>query len=276
MKINDTFSRNGHIVVGTNVYALRFSLFLPLTLMAAFCLSAAGQQADRAVETEQIKKAVGIIAAGKKPNVEIVTRDLREIGGKIIAVYEDTFVIDPKHPKKRSITIVSIGNAPSDRKPPVTIKYRDVLQIDGKGATLSFVPDPKLTPFSEWNSIPMVGVGAMLQVQTKDGKKTHGVFTTWSDDGIRLMQGNAQKEIAKDNIVRIYQLAGDLDGLAAKLFGGGQRGVEVAEGFLPIMDAAARATPFGLAVGAAIGVGTAGVMHVLPKGGVKRVLLYSI
>ena len=115
----------------------------------------------------------------------------------------------------------------------------------------------------------------MLQIHTRDGKKTHGVFTTWSEDGIMLMQGNAQAEVARQDIVRIYQLAGDLDRLRAKLFSGGRRGAEVAESILPIMDAAARAHPLGLAIGAAIGVGTAAIMHVLPKGGIKRVLVYA-
>lgn len=238
-------------------------------------IGVAGQSDARRSEADTVKKAVGIIAAAKKPNVEIVTRDLRELKGKIIGVYEDTFVVDPKQPKKRGITIISIGNVPNNRKPPITIKYRDVIQIEGNGAVLSVVPDPKLTPFSAWDNIPLVGVGAMLQVHTRDGEKRHGVFTTWSDEGITLMQGNTQKEIEKDDIVRIYQLAGDLDGLKSKLFGGGRRGAEVAEEILPIMDAAARAHPLGLALGAAIGVGTAAVMHVLPKGGVKRVLVYA-
>ena len=201
------------------------------------------QSDTRPGEADAVKKAVGIIAAAEKPNVEIVTRDLRELEGRIIGVYEDTFVVDPKQPKKRGITIISIGTVPNNRKPSVTIKYRDVLQIEGKRAVISVVPDPKLTPFSAWDNIPSVGVGAMLQVLRKDGRKTHGVFTTWSDNGIRLMQGNDQAEIPRHEIVRIYQLAGDLDGLAAKLFGGGRRGAEVAEDILPIMDATARAHP---------------------------------
>jgi hypothetical protein len=251
-------------------------LFIYVMLFSSLCRSTAAQQPDGSGRNEQIKQAVGIIAVAKKPNVEIVTRDLRELQGKIVGVYKDDFVIEVKQPKKRSITIIKIGNVPSNSKPPVTIKYRDVLQIEGKGALLSFVPDPKLTPYSEWNAIPAVGVGAMLQVHTKDGKKTHGVFTTWANDRLRLMQGNAQTEIQKEEIVRIYQLAGDLDGLASKLFGGGRRGAEVADSILPILDAAARANPLGLALGAAIGVGAVAVMHVLPKGGVKRVLVYAL
>jgi hypothetical protein len=246
---------------------------LYIAIIALSRLATFGQDTTR--EADGIKKAVGLIASAKKTKVEIITRDLRNLEGKIIGVYEDDFVIEAKQPKKRSITIISIGNVPSNRKPLVTIKYRDVLQIEGKGAVLSFVPDPKLTPYSEWNAIPTVGVGAMLQVHTKDGKKTHGVFTTWAYDRLRLMRGNAQTEIQKEEIVRIYQLTGDLDGLAAKLFGGGRRGAEVADSILPILDAAARANPLGLALGAAIGVGAVAVMHVLPKGGVKRVLLYA-
>lgn len=246
-----------------------------VALIAFVGAGIAAQTANTSHEADAIKKAVGIIAAAKKPSVDIVLRDLREIDGKIIGVYEDTFVVELKQPKKRGITIVTIGNVPNNRKRPVTIKYRDVLQIEGKGAVLSLVPDPKLTPYSEWNAIPTIGVGAMLQVHTRDGKKTHGVFTTWSDNGIKLMQGNTQTEIARQEIARIYQLAGNLDGLAAKLFGGGRKGAEVADSILPIMDAAARAHPFGLAIGAAIGIGAVAIMHVLPKGGIKRVLIFA-
>lgn len=246
-----------------------------VTMITFFCTGLSAQTATRSEEAEGIKKAVGIIAAGKKPNVEIVLRDLREFEGRIIGVYDDSFRVDPKQPRKTSITIISIGNVPNNRKPPVTIKYRDVLQVEGKGMVLSVVPDPKSATFAGWQDIPTAGIGAMLQVHTKDGKKTHGVFTTWSDDKLTLMQGNAQTEIEKKEVTRIYQLAGNLDGLRAKLFGGGRRGAEVADSILPIMDAMARANPFALMIGAAIGVATVALMHVLPKGGIKRVLLYA-
>jgi hypothetical protein len=140
-------------------------------LIAAFSLTARAQTAVRTTEADEIKKAVEMIAADKKPKAEIVLRDLIEIEGKILRVDDDSFVLEPKEKNDRlsiRIKVISIGNYPKKR---VNIKYTDVLQIVGKQATRSFVPDPKLTSYSEWNSLASIGVGALLQVHTMDGKK---------------------------------------------------------------------------------------------------------
>lgn len=249
------------------------NFFFCFLLIAAFCLTVAAQTANRSSEADAIKKAVGVITTVKKPHVDIVLRDLREIEGKIVRVYDDSFAIEIKQPNKRGITVVTVGTIPSNKK-LVTIKYRDVLQIEGKGAVLSFVPDPKLTPYSEWNSIPSVGVGTLLQVHTKDGERTNGVFTTWGVDRITLTQGNSQTEIARNDVVRIYQLAGDTASSSEKLFRRGQKGVEIADAAVRILYGAATFNPVAGAIGIAMGVQS--VMHVLPKGGIKRVLLFAV
>jgi hypothetical protein len=114
----------------------------------------------------------------------------------------------------------------------------------------------------------------MLQVHTKDGERTNGVFTTWADDRITLTQNNDQTEIVRGDIVRIYQLAGDTASLPAKLVRRGEKGVEIADAALRIMTGAALYDPVQVAIGGAIAVRT--VMHVLPKGGVKRVLVFAV
>jgi hypothetical protein len=216
-----------------------------------------------------------MIAADKKPQAEIVLRDLIEIEGKILRVDDDSFVLEPK--KKNDglsirIKVISIGNYPKKR---VNIKYTDVLQIVGKQATRSFVPDPKLTSYSEWNSLASIGVGALLQVHTMDGKKIHGVSTTWSDNGIRLMRGNTETEISKDDIVRVYQLAGDTKIMATKIFKEGRKIGTVADAVLRIMSAAVYFGPAAVIGVAAAGAAAVVLMYVLPKGGIKRVLLYA-
>src|SRR5687768_6314542 len=109
---------------------MKFLLFA--SLLATFCLTATAQTASRTDEAEAIKEVVGILAA-KKLKVDVVLRDLREVEGKVIGVYDDSFIIELKQKKKRGITMVSIGNRRTNWKPPMTIKYRDVLQIQGKG-----------------------------------------------------------------------------------------------------------------------------------------------
>jgi hypothetical protein len=213
-------------------------------------------RADRAEDADRIKQAVGIIAAAKKPDVKFVLRDLRELRGKIVGVYEDRFAVDLKGPKN----VITIGKV--RKNPPMHVKYSDVLQIEGKGALLSVVPDPQRTPYSEWNAVRTVGVGSRLQVITTDGNQSRGMFMTLADDRITLLRGNTQTEIAKSEIRRIYQVAGDGKGFF--------------EEALPIKDAVGCAiNPFCLATVVPIVLGAAAIMHVLPKSGVKRVLIFA-
>jgi hypothetical protein len=116
----------------------------------------------------------------------------------------------------------------------------------------------------------------MLQVHTRNGKKTHGVFTTWADDRIRLMQGNTQVEVARSEIVRIFHLAGDTEPWTAKVAKGSRRVGDMTSLVWPIVYLAMYAQLPGVAIGA-LAAGVAGVilMYVLPKGGVKGVLLFA-
>jgi hypothetical protein len=251
---------------------------LYLTLVALLSVGISAQTLSKSDEAAAMKKAVRmIIAAKKKPNVDVVLRDLRELEGKIVAVYDDSFVVKFKEKHDRGIPIITVGNVPRHRKPPMMIKYGDVLQIRGKDVVLSFVPDPKLTNYSEWNAISTVGVGALLQIHTHDGKKENGVLTTWTDDRIKLMQGNTEIKIARNDIVRVYQLAGDARTMTQKVSDVGRKVGTIADALLvlvPFTIYAALVHPaLGIGVAAATAAGI--VMYVLPKDGVKRVLLYA-
>jgi len=250
---------------------------LCITLIALLCVGISAQTASRTDEADTMKRAVDFITASKKrPSVDIVLRDMREINGKIVRVYDDSFAVEFKEYSRHITKVVIIGSVHYNPKPQILIRYSDVLQIEGKGVVLSFVPDPKLTPYSEWDAIHELGAGALLQVHTKDGKKVHGVFATSAGDRINLIQGNKQTEIARDDIVRIYQLAGNVDSLGTKLFGGGRRGRETKRDVMEIMDALVRVFPFGLPAAILVGITAITIMHVLPKRGVKRVLVFAI
>lgn len=235
-------------------------LLAPLTLFA--------QRSDRSLQEAQVKAAVGIIAATKRAHAEVILRDLREIEGKVINVYDDSFVIRPKRRKTPSLGVQRAGI--------YTIRYSDVLQLEGKDVAISFVPDPASSPYAGWHEVKAVGTGEFVQLYLKDGRRAHGVMLKATDDSVSIMSGNKKAELERSNIARVYRVTGDTSTMLSRLTKGGERGAEIADILLPIMDAAARAALPGLALGAGIGVATVILIYMLPKGGTKRVLVYAL
>ena len=244
-----------------------------LLIFIAFLAAPAGvlaQAVDRADETEIVKQTVGAIAGSDKKHAEVVLNDLREFEGKMIGVYEDHFVLRPKKKREMKWTVISIGTNPN-RNPAIFIKYRDVLQIEGKKAVASFVPDPAASPFGTWDQVNEVGRGEFVQVHRVDGKKAYGVFYRSGPDSLSLMEGNKEVIIAVSKISKVYRVKGDTRGLATRMIIGGTRGAEITEDWFPLLDPRSLAHPMAIAIGAAAGA----TIYLLPIGKTSRVLVFS-
>jgi len=106
---------------------------LCITLIALLCVGISAQTASRTDEADTMKRAVDFITASKKrPSVDIVLRDMREINGKIVRVYDDSFAVEFKEYSRHITKVVIIGSIHYNPKPQKLIKYSDVLQIEGK------------------------------------------------------------------------------------------------------------------------------------------------
>ena len=230
------------------------------------------QHPNKPAQSDLVKKSVGTIAGSKQRKAEIVLNDLREFKGKIIAVYPDYFVLEPKSDKgvmNVTIPIITIGNV--SRSNGIYIKYTDVLQLKGKGAVLSFVPDPRQSPFSTWDYIGTVDRGEFLQLHLSDGRKVHGVFFRSTTDSLSLLRGNKSVVVPMSDILKVYKVKGDVRSLASKIADGGLQGVRVSEDWLPIGDPRGYANPTALTFGAAVGA----TLYILSIGRTERVLLFS-
>lgn len=247
---------------------MRQALIIVFSLIAA--ASASAQTPDPAEQAEIVKQTVGAIAGSKNRNTEVVLRDLREFKGKIIGVYPDEFVIRPKGKRDLKWTVISVGTKPRG-DPAVHIRYRDVLQVEGKNAVASFVPDPKASPYSSWSQVEAVGRGEFVQVLLNDGRKKQGVFYRAGHDSLSLMEGNREVIIAADKITKVYRVKGDTRSLLSKVVTGGTRGAEIAEDWFPLLDPRALAHPLVAVIGAAIGT----TIYLLPIGKTSRLLVYS-
>jgi hypothetical protein len=218
------------------------------------------QDLDRSQKALQVKKAVEQIAASKKPEASIVLNSLDERKGKIIEVEPESFKLRVNIKGTGWMTVVG----PKSRT--IIIKYRDVLQIEGKNSLVSFVPNPQRTPYSLWDEIKEVGPGAILQVISKEGKSTYGVFFKLGDDQLSLIRGNKETIISKQEIARVYLVSRAIEGLSSKILGGAENGAKWTDALLPISDPSARANPLGIALGVGVGVGVSALIYLfLPK-----------
>ena len=242
---------------------MRMTFLLGVFLSSSFIVLA--QVDDRDEQARIVKAAIGGIAAKPKAKVEIVTRELRRIEGRIEGVYPDYFVILPKGQKKPLITI----GAPY-RPKRYNIAYRDVLQFEAKALAISFVPNPNRKPFASWDEVSSLGVGVPLQIDLSDGKRAYGALLIGKENSLTLMRGNRQIEISRDRVTRIYRITADNSTIMAKILAGAQTGADITDDILPISDASARANPLAMGIGAAIGA----LIYILPKG-TKRVLVFA-
>ena len=241
-----------------------------LVIVIAAAASAVAQSPDLADQAEMIRQTVGAIAGSDKTNAEVVLRDLREFKGKVVGVYDDHFVLRPKQKRDLKWTVISIGTNPN-RNPAILIRYRDVLQIEGKKAVASFVPDPAASPFATWDQVNAIGRGEFVQIHFVDGRKAQGVFYRSDEHTLSLIRGNREVAFHANKVSKVFRVKGDPRSLATKIITGGTRGAEISEDWFPLLDPRSLAHPLATVIGAAVGA----TIYVLPIGKTSRVLVFS-
>ena len=245
--------------------------YISLTIVLLISPIAVVSQSGPVTRAGLVKDVVGTIAGSGKKSVEVILNDLNEFRGKVIAVDEDFFILEPKKPKSAlKITVISIGNVPNNSTVR-RIKYDDVLQIEGEKTTISFVPDPAASPYATWNEVTSIGRGDFVQIHRSSGGRIHGVFYRSTPDALSLIRGNKEIVIPAAEITKVYRVKGDTRSLATKILAGGKIGTEISEDWFPILDPRAMAHPITLAIGAAIGAS----LYVLSIGKTERLLVYS-
>src|SRR5688572_21831956 len=111
------------------------SLTILVMLIQAFGVAAQSND-EKERRAQEVQTAVSTMIAAGNDKVIGVRNDLRVFEGKLIQNVHDRFVIETK----------KTGRLDS-------VKYADVLEIEGKDIFLSYIPDPNLKPFADWNAI---------------------------------------------------------------------------------------------------------------------------
>jgi hypothetical protein len=178
-----------------------------IVLIVAQSFGAVGQDNadDRATE---VRKAVARMIAAGDEKVIGVRNDLRVFNGKVIRSDEAEFVIEPK--KKTSSR--SIEN----------VRFRDVLEIEGKGFLLSYFPDPNQKQFADWGAVQRMHHGDSLEIELDGNQSAFGVLLKTSATDITLIDGNRNRVVGRDQVVRVFLARRDTPGAKRILKGAGK------------------------------------------------------
>lgn len=180
-----------------------------LVLFTQALTVAAQDVVDMEARAREVRAAAEkMVAAGHKKVIG-VRNDLRVFDGRVLQTNSEEFVIKPtKKNSRRSIE---------------SIKYRDVLEIEGNGFVLSYFPDPNQKPFADWTAVRRLQHGDSLDIDLVGNDSAFGVLLRTSETDITLVDGNRNKVVARDRIVRVLLARRDTPG-AKRILKGAARG----------------------------------------------------
>ena len=174
---------------------------LPFILLILFSqvLTTAGQDTvDWEARAGEVRAAVERMVATGDKKVIGVRKDLRVFQGTVIRNNSDEFVIKPK--KKSSGRSIE------------SVRYSNVLEIEGDGFVLSYFPDPNQKPFADWAAVRRLQHGDSLDIDLEGNDSAFGVLLKTSAADLTLLDGNRNVVVPRDKIVRVLLARRDMPG----------------------------------------------------------------
>lgn len=228
---------------------MRTLLLIILSCAAPASLVAAQQGNEQARQAEQVKAAVARLPA-KKARLRVTLRDLSNFEGVAAPPDEDSF----------PLIVRDVRGVHHE----VVIKYRDVLELKGKGVTVGFVPDPMARPYGSWGDVRALAFGDPVEVVLDGGRKVRARISNTAETGVTLLAPDGRETVhGRDSVLRVFRVRDKSAGASA--MGGGIRGKQIGEVF----------NGPGKAIGTGIGSGVGALVGALQKNGKRRVLVYA-
>lgn len=187
-------------------------------MFTLFCWVVSNGQTDPqgVSQTDEIRTAIERLWQSGEPSINGVLYDMRTFGGKLIHMDDESFSVKlKKGSRQRGL---------------MTIKFRQVLELNGNGVSISYFPDPNLTPFADWNAVRKLVYGDTLEVERIVGGNVFGVLFRVSDTSITLMDGNRPKEMKRDEVKRVFLARRESHSIGKALKGAGKGARSVGRG----------------------------------------------
>jgi len=184
--------------------------------LSAWAVSYAQTDSQSSSQTEEVRAAVYSLRQSGELSINGVLYDMRTFEGKLIHVDDESFSVNLKKGSKR--------------RGMMTIRFKQVLELTGKGVSISYFPDPNLTPFADWTAVKKLTYGDTLEVERAGGGNVFGVLFRVSDTSVTVMDGNRPKEIKRDEVKRIFLARRESHSIAKAVKGAGKGAGSVGRG----------------------------------------------
>ena len=149
-----------------------------------FVVGQSGQQSIS--RAEEVRAALEKASISGEISISGVLFDMRTFEGKLFRMDDDSFMVVSK------------------RRSSLSIKYGQVLELNGGGIAISYFPDPDLSPFADWTAVKKLTYGDRLEIDQIEGTDIVGVLLRVSDTGLTLVDGNRTREVKQDAVKRIF------------------------------------------------------------------------
>ena len=178
---------------------------LPVILIVLAVSLAARSQDDLHTRRGQEVRAIVEGFGPKATKVTLLTRELIVFRGKVIKVRE------------RSLDLKFSGRV-------ITIAYDNVLELEGSGKFVSFVPDRAERNHGTWEDVRRIYPGTKILVVYADGKSGKGFSNSATKTHLIMVDNNGRKrvDVPSPNILAVYGLIGGYGGVKA----GASKGAE--------------------------------------------------
>jgi hypothetical protein len=185
-------------------------------ILCCWVISNGQTDAQKSLRTDEIRLALERLRQSGELSIDGVLYDMRTFDGKLIYVEHDSFTIDSKRKSlPRSI---------------MTINFKQVVELNGKGVSISYFPDPDISPFADWDAVKKLTYGDTVEIDRVSGGDIVGVLFRVSEAAVTLMDGNRTKEIGKDDVKRLFLARREPHSIGKALKGAGKGARSVGRG----------------------------------------------
>jgi hypothetical protein len=170
----------------------RIVLIIVLTVLPVHAWAQSDAHADQAARVRTMVESFG----QKKTSVTVLTRTLIAAKGKVIRSRPDSF--DLKRGRQTT-----------------TVPYRNVLEMQGGGSAVSFVPEPAARNHGSWNDVGRIYPATRILVVYTGGKSAKGFSNSVSETHLIMIdeKGRERVDVPRDRIVAVYGLIGGYGGV---------------------------------------------------------------
>jgi len=219
---------------------------------------------------EEIKDVVRTLVGGSEKAV-VLLNDLAELDGYVTRRNTDSFEMKTDRKKRRGMKV----------------RYMDVLAVSSKKASVSFVPDPKASPYGDWSHLGKIPPNALIEVTQRNGETRSGRYRSSAADHLVVahIDKNDEWNIQRHDVAFVHRVKHGWRDISGGALGGAAKGQKVGKGVgqvlggvrgpisgQPIGDGTGGLMP---AIGAGIGAATGAAKGLTSKTEGLKVLVYS-